>query len=132
MNGQTMTVETFVFLLIVAVGGEQRRASRPGDAEPRTANRMDVRSGTKQARAVRTTANRTRRPDGRGLRAFNNNGGFIFQCDYAQCPVNLKPGWPSPGAPLTRPTGGGAVGSLSFALVDCGRRRARVLATPLA
>ena len=84
MNGKTMNVESFVFRLIVAVGGEQRRASCPGGAEPRTVNRLDVRSGTKQARAVRTTANRTRRPDGGGLRAFNNNGGFIFQRDYAQ------------------------------------------------
>jgi hypothetical protein len=67
-----MNLESFSFESVVAVGGEQCRADRPGDAEPRTAGRW-LRPAAKQARAGRTPASRATRTDGTGLRALFGN-----------------------------------------------------------
>jgi hypothetical protein len=71
-----MSMETSECLSAAAVGGEQRRANRPGSAEPRTGGRC-LRPKAKQARADRTPANGATQTDGTGLRALFVNSVFM-------------------------------------------------------
>src|SRR5947207_15495550 len=85
-----MSMGMFTISYSGAVGGEQRRAYRPGNAEPRTAGdcRKSVeRSSPSRLQCLPALAARRNRM---GLRAAMSTGGFITSAEMRSKVVQLK------------------------------------------